>query len=266
MCEVLEVSRAGYYRWCKRALADRHVANLELLDFLKERIRTFKGILGYRKLWHEAEAAGYCCSKNRIQRLLQGIGYRSCTAKKPSFKSKSGLPVLPNLLNRDFTVSACNRVWVSDITQVRCNEGWLYVAVVLDLHSRRVVGWAAGCQNTAQLVIAALSHAWKIRRPNGQELLFHSDQGSQYHSEEVMGWLNKRKVTISMSRKGNCWDNACAESFFAQLKKEWLYRLGQLSRQDTIVEVGYYIEEFYDKVRRHGTLNMLTPAEFEMAA
>lgn len=267
MCEVLEVSKAGYYRWLRRKPSARQQSNQTLLSFLEDVAQQQHGVPGYRKLWDEAVAAGYRCSKNRVQRLLQSIGYRSCTAPKPGHrKGSNDMPVLPNLLNRQFEVSEPNRVWVSDITQVRCQEGWLYVAIVLDLYSRRVVGWAAGPMNTADLVLLALHRAWRTRKPDGSRLLIHSDQGSQYRSEDVMAWLTKRQVTISMSRRGNCWDNACAESFFAQLKKEWLNRLGTLSRQEILVEIRYYIEEYYNVVRRHGTIGSVAPAAYERAA
>lgn len=264
MCEVLEVSKAGYYRWLKREPSERAQYNQCLLDFLKEQIVAHNGVAGYRKLWEDAVAEGYICSKNRVQRLLQSIGYRSCRAPKPGHrKLPAGMPTLPNLLNREFTVTAANRVWVSDITQIRCREGWLYVAIVLDLYARRVVGWAASPINNAGLVLLALRRAWRVRKPDGQQLLFHSDQGSQYRSEDVMRWLTQRQVTISMSRRGNCWDNACAESFFAQLKLEWINRLELLSREEMQVEVCYYIDEYYNVVRRHGALQMMTPKDFE---
>lgn len=267
MCEVLEVSKAGYYRWLNRKPSVRHQYNQGLLAFLREAAQQQRGVPGYRKLWKDAVTAGYFCSKNRVQRLLQSCGYRSCTALRPGYRKPSaGMPVLPNLLNRQFTVTEVNRVWVSDITQVRCQEGWLYVAVVLDLYSRRIVGWAAGPMNTSELVLQALTRAWRVRQPQGRNLLFHSDQGSQYRSEEVMAWLTRKQVTISMSRRGNCWDNACAESFFALLKKEWLHRLNELSRQEMLVEIRYYIEEYYNVVRRHGTIGLVAPAAYEMAA
>lgn len=267
MCEVLEVSKAGYYRWLQREPSARSQYNMDLLAFVQEMARQQHGIPGYRNLWKDAVAAGYICSKNRVQRLLQGIGYRACTAMKPGYrKPSSGMPVLPNLLNRQFAVNKANTVWVSDITQVRCQEGWLYIAVILDLYSRRVVGWSAGPVNSAELVLIALRRAWRARQPNGRQLLFHSDQGSQYRSEDVMGWLTKKDVTISMSRRGNCWDNACAESFFALLKKEWLHRFNTLSRRDMLVEVRYYIEEFYNVVRRHGTIGSVAPTAYEIAA
>lgn len=267
MCEVLHVSRAGFYRWLAGCQSVRHRANESLLAFLLRRAQELEGIPGYRKLWLEAVAGGYDCSKNRVQRLLQGAGYRASVACRPGYsKPDPGMPVLPNLLNREFSVAAANRVWVSDITQIRCDEGWLYIAIVLDLYSRRVVGWSASGVNNALLVTEALQQAWRQRKPEGGKLLFHSDQGSQYRSENVMGWLTKRQVTISMSRPGNCWDNACAESFFALLKKEWTHRLGIIPRDGMKAEVRYYTEVYYPILRRHGTLGGMTPMAFEAAA
>ncbi|GAB3039910.1 hypothetical protein GCM10027098_42530 [Bowmanella dokdonensis] len=264
MCEVLGVSTAGYYRWRSRAPSEREQVNQTLLAFLLEAARREKGIPGYRKLWKAAVDHGFDCSKNRVQRLLQTVGYRSCGATKPGYhKPKPGMPVLPNLLNREFTVHQRNLVWTSDITQVRCEEGWLYIAVVLDLYSRTVVGWAASCLNSAELVRCALQSAWQSRKPNGSQLLFHSDQGCQYRSEQVMSWLHQRQVTISMSRKGNCWDNACMESFFAQMKKEWLSSQSIQTREETQLQAKWYIEEYYNTVRRHGTLGGVSPMAFE---
>lgn len=267
MCEVLGVSKAGYDRWLKRVPSKRTQQNDRLKAFLQKEISLQQGIPGYRKLWEAAAAQGYRCSKGRVQRLLQSFGYRAVSAPKPGYrKAKSDWPIPPNLLNRKFKVDQPNRVWVSDITQIGCEEGWLYLAVIIDLHARRVVGWACGAQNTAFLVEQALKRAWRRRRPDGHNLLFHSDQGSQYRSERIMRWLNRRKVTISMSRRGNCWDNACSESFFASLKKEWVKQLGNLKRKVMGEEIRYYIDHYYDKIRRHATLGYVAPAAFEMAA
>lgn len=266
ICEVLSVSRAGYYRWRQRPASARWQANEQLLEFLIRRAEELGNIPGYRKLWREAMAAGFCCSLNRVQRLLQGVGYRSCVAPRPGYRRPTPLLVLPNLLNRAFEASEPNRKWVSDITQIRCQEGWLFVAVVLDLFSRQVVGWSAGRVNDAQLVLRALRHAWKNRQPEGDQLLVHSDQGSQYRSEQVMGWLTRRGVTISMSRPGNCWDNACAESYFALLKKEWTHALGVIRRDQMAAEVRYYNETYYPYLRRHEKLGGQTPAAFEATA
>jgi len=231
--------------------------------FLLERAKKMNSVPGYRKLWMEAQDEGYRCGKNQVQRLLQEAGYRSCTDLKPGYRrAVSTLPVLPNLLNRRFSIGERNKVWVSDITQVRCQEGWLYLAVVMDLGARQIVGYAQGAVNSSRLVLNALESAWKQHQPAGRELLFHSDQGTQYRSEEVMMWLNDREITISMSRRGNCWDNACAESFFAMLKKEWTKPLGTIERSDMGDEVRYYIEEFYPKMRRYMTLGGLTPSVY----
>lgn len=263
MCEVLEVARSGYYRWLGRPRSKREQANTTLRAFLLRRAEQLRGIPGYRKLWQEAVDAGYVCSKNRVQRVLQAAGYRSSTAPKRGHRRPPQGIVLPNVLNRRFEVGVPNRVWVSDITQVRCRDGWLYEAVVIDLCGRRVVGRAAGCQNNAALVLAALRQAWRVRRPNGSQLMFHSDQGVQYTAREVLRWLTRRKVTISMSRVGNCWDNACAESYFAHLKKEWIRPLGLISRTEMIGELQYYSKTYYNQIRRHSQANNLPPAVYE---
>lgn len=269
MCEVLSVSRSGYYRWQdrQRTASPQQTRHQALRAFLLERARQQSHVPGYRKLWLEAQDAGFCCGKNQVQRLLQSAGYRSRRALKPGYRrSEFSLPVLPNLLNRRFGVGKKNRVWVSDITQIRCQEGWLYVAAVLDLGTRQVVGRAMGSINSAQLVLQALEQAWTRQSPRGRDLLFHSDQGSQYRCEEVMRWLNGRDVTISMSRRGNCWDNACAESFFALLKEEWTRHLGIIPRDEMADEVRYYTDEYYPKMRRHMALGGLTPNAYAAAA
>ncbi|MFP3344432.1 IS3 family transposase, partial [Halomonas sp. SIMBA_159] len=188
-CEVLGISRSGYYRWKDRQrqpgkMQKRHQS---ITLFLLERAKKMNSVPGYRKLWMEAQDEGYRCGKNQVQRLLQEAGYRSCTALKPGYRrAESTLPVLPNLLNRRFSIGERNKVWVSDITQIRCQEGWLYLAVVMDLGTRQIVGYAQGAVNSSRLVLNALESAWRHHQPAGRELLFHSDQGTQYRSEEVM--------------------------------------------------------------------------------
>lgn len=265
-CEVLKVSRSGFYDWLKRQPSQRANENESLLAMVLNEAKKQHGIPGYRKLWKAVTEQGYVCSKNRIQRLLQRVGYRSKTSRKLGYRKPiSSKLVLPNLLNREFNVKEKNRVWTSDITQVRCMGRWLYIAVVLDLYSRKVVGWATSHINDSELVKRALVRAWKERKPDGTQLLFHSDQGVQYSSEKTQRWLNDRGITISMSRKGNCWDNACTESFFAQMKKEWFNSLDELtlSLKQGMLETQYYIEQYYNNVRRHGTLSGMSPIEFE---
>lgn len=268
MCKVLDVSRSGYYRWASRKPSARYQANQTLSRFLHQEAERQHGIPGYRKLWYAAVQSGFVCSQNRVQRLLQRMGYRSVTAPRPGWrKPKPGMPVRPNLLNRGFCVDEPDRVWVSDITQIRCQEGWLYVATVMDLYSRRVVGHACSPQVDATLVQKAVKQAlsWRSIKKEGDSL-FHSDQGAQYRSEDVLKTLNAAGFTISMSRRGNCWDNACAESFFSLMKREWLHHLGLISRQEMKDAVGYYISEYYDGIRAHETLGGLAPRDYELAA
>ncbi len=267
MCNVFGVSRSGFYKWKNRHPSERTRENATLQARALSIARAEQGIPGYRKLWLTLQYEGYCCSKNRLQRLLQSAGYRANSALKPGHhKVESGLVVLPNLLNRAFTAEKKNQRWVSDITQIKCVEGWIYLAVIVDLYSRKVIGWATSHINSAELVSSALKQAWQRRKPKGEDLLFHSDQGCQFRSETVMQWLNKRKVTISMSRRGNCWDNACMESFFAQMKKEWIKHQGLIKRTAMYVQVRWYIECYYNRIRRHGALNGLSPMNFELQA
>ncbi len=265
LCDVLDVSRSGYYSWLNRKPSERSKANKVLSDFLKEKIDEHNGIAGYRKLWLDAVANGFACNKKRVQRLLQTFGYRSkaCKRKFGVVKPKLIETRAPNYLNREFEVAKPNTVWVSDITQVRCKEGWQYLCVIIDLYSRKVVSWATSYINSSELVMKSLKQAWAERRPNGNELMFHSDQGVQYRSFEVLKWLTKREVTVSMSRKGNCWDNACSESFFAQLKKEWFSNLEEPSRREMTTQCRFYIDDYYNMVRRHGTLDGVSPIAFE---
>ena len=200
-----------------------------------------------------------------MQRLLQSVGYRSKSGKRryTSRAKKEGTIKASNLLRRQFNVDRANTVWVSDITQVRCKDGWQYLCVILDLYSRKVVGWVTSRINNAELVIKTLRKAWSARQPDGSNLLFHSDQGAQYVAKETVKWLTNRGVTVSMSRKGNCWDNACSESFFAQYKKEWIKNLNELSRSEMTTQTYFYIEKYYNSVRRHGTLGYKSPMQYE---
>lgn len=259
------MSRSGYYRWADKKQPKRTKVNEDLTCFLKEKITETNGIPGYRKLWLDAVANGYDCNKKRVQRLLQSFGYRSraCKRKFGVVKPRLVETKAPNYLGRKFKVDTPNTVWVSDITQIRCREGWQYLCVIIDLYSRKVIGWSTSYMNSASLVLKSLKQAWGRRKPKGNELMFHSDQGVQYRSFDVLKWLTRRKVTVSMSRKGNCWDNACSESFFAQLKKEWFSNLEELTRDEMNYQCHLYIDSYYNKVRRHGTLNGVSPMTFE---
>lgn len=262
---MLSVSKAGYYKCLKQTLNPVTSKNDSLLQFLKKRSKKEYCIPGYRKLWEAAVANGFDCSKGRVQRLLQSVGYRSKSGKRryTSGNKKQGFITTENLLGRQFDVEEPNTVWVSDITQVRCKEGWQYLCVILDLYSRKVISWATSRVNSAGLVIRTLKKAWHARKPDGNRLLFHSDQGSQYRAKETIEWLNKQDVTISMSRKRNCRDNACLESFFAQYKKEWMNNLNELSRNEMTIQSRFYIENYYNSVRMHGTLGNVSPMQYE---
>lgn len=235
------------------------------MSFLKKESDAQGCIPGYRKLWLAAIANGFYCNKKRVQRLLQGLGYRSKASKKRHGRSTKGETLTPalNLLNRQFKVKEPNRVWVSDITQVRCKEGWQYLCIILDLHSRKAIGWSTSRINNAALVLKTLNKAWKTRKPDGDKLMFHSDQGVQYRAKKTMRWHHQKGLTVSMSRKGNCWDNACSESFFAQYKKEWMSNLPELTRHEMTMQSRIYIERYYNATRRHGTLGGLSPNDFE---
>ncbi|MUK26555.1 IS3 family transposase [Aliivibrio fischeri] len=263
LCRYLNVSTSGYYKWLNREPTLRDKYNVELKCFLKDESERQYCVPGYRKLYEAAISYGFICNKKRIQRLLQSLGYRSRASKKRHGRAprqKLGFPAF-NLLDRKFSVSRPNRVWTSDITQVRCREGWQYLCVVLDLYSRKVISWSTSRINNAELVVRSLKKAWN----DGSQLMFHSDQGVQYTSEMTMRWLYKRGITISMSRKGNCWDNACSESFFAQYKKEWISCLGQLSREEMTMQSRLYIDGYYNPIRRHGTLGGKSPIDFELS-
>lgn len=265
LCRWLSVSRAGYYKWLNRPSSNRARENETLQTFLKKISEEEHCIPGYRKLWQAAIAHGFICNRKRVQRLLQGMGYRSRASKRKHGRvvRQATLPPCSNLLSRKFDVKKTNTVWVSDITQVRCKEGWSYLCVILDLFSRKVISWKVSQINNADLVLGSLKSAWRKRQPDGRSLLFHSDQGIQFRAKEVMKWHAKKDITVSMSRKGNCWDNACAESFFAQYKKEWISNLGAISREEMKAESFFYIENYYNCVRKHGTLNGLSPMLFE---
>jgi putative transposase len=244
----------------------RELENETLLEFLKKESDEQHCIPGYRKLWEAAVAHGFACNKKRVQRLLQSLGYRSRASKKQHGRAPKQTPLEAayNLLDRKFNVDTPNNYWVSDITQIRCKEGWNYLCIILDLYSRKVVGWATSRINNADLVLKTLNKAWRARKPNKGALMFHSDQGVQYRALETLRWHRNRKIKVSMSGKGNCWDNACSESFFAQYKKEWMSNLGELTRQEMTVQSRLYIDKYYNPVRRHGTLGGLSPIDFEL--
>jgi transposase InsO family protein len=264
MCERLKVSKSGFYAWrarpeCARAREDRRLAVLT-----REAHEIGRKVYGSPRVHEELKAQGIHISRKRVIRLMKEQGIKGKTPRKwvTTTDSKHDLPVAPNLLSRDFQASAPNRRWVGDITYLRTSEGWLFLAAVLDLYSRMVVGWAVSAVIDRHLVLKALDMALKRRCPSAG-LLHHSDQGSQYASGDYQKVLDARGITCSMSRKGDCYDNAAMESWFGTLKTE----LGETfeTHADGKRQLFDYIEVFYNQRRRHSSIGYVSPAQFERA-
>ncbi|WP_286351995.1 IS3 family transposase [Geobacter sulfurreducens] len=264
MCSVFQVSRSGYYAWSTRPESQRSKETRELCQEIAQIHRDSKGIYGSPKVHKELRRRGKRHGKNRIARLMRKDGLYAKTKRK--FKvttdSRHSQPVANNLLNREFNPARPNQVWASDITYIWTAEGWLYLAVVIDLYSRTIVGWSMAERMTRQLVMAALTLAVKRRNPP-RGVLHHSDRGAQYASEDYQVLLAKHGMICSMSRTGNCWDNAPVESFFGILKRELVFHSRYHSRAQARQSIFDYIERFYNRRRIHASLGYLTPSEFE---
>lgn len=264
ICKLFKVSRSGCHAWFKRPESRRSRENRSLEAKIRVLHAASHGIYGAVKIHRDLIDDGVRCGKNRVARIMHQAGLRSRTKKKfkATTNSKHNMPVAPNLLNQDFTVNAPDHVWVGDITYIPTDEGWLYLAVLQDLFNRQVVGWSASSRMTRQLPIDALQMAIGRQNP-GKNLLHHSDRGSQYASADYQKILKEQGIICSMSRKGNCYDNAVAESFFGCLKCEWTNHYRYLSRSEAIRSLFYYIEIFYNRKRRHASINYATPQEYE---
>jgi len=267
MCRALAVSPAGYYAWRGRPESRRATANRSLLATIRVLHQESRQTYGSPSIWQALVRRGQRVGEHRVARLMRQDGLRAKTVKKwrATTHSQHSLPVAANTLDRAFTVAGPNRVWAGDITYVWTLEGWLYLAVLLDLYSRRVVGWAMGQRLTVELVEQALTMAVVSRAPT-TGLLHHSDRGSQYAASSYQRRLNEYGLIPSMSRKGNCWDNACVESFFGTLKRELVYHRRYATRDDARQDIFEYIEVFYNRQRRHSTLGYHSPAEYEARA
>ena len=264
MCRVLRVSRSGYYRWLKRKPSRRKLDNQRLDTEIREIYDSSKGRYGSPKITQELRDRGRRVGKNRVAKRMRKAGLRSKIRRqyRVTTNSKHNFPVAPNLLERNFTAQAPDKVWVSDITYLATSSGWLYLTVIIDLFSRMVIGWALSNSLGHEMVVTALKRAIIRRRP-GKELVFHSDRGVQYACSDFRKQLNKHEFIQSMSRKGDCWDNAVAESFFSVLKTELVYHERYEGHQDTLHSIFEYIEVFYNRQRRHSTLEYLCPADYE---
>ncbi len=268
LCSVLGVARSGFYAWGKRAVSRRRQRQEQLVEAMREiHGERHKRSYGSPRMQRELVAQGHRVSENTVARLMSQSGLRATTARKFRHTTDSNhrLPVAQNVLDRQFEASGPNEKWVSDITYVWTAEGWLYLAAVEDLYTRKVVGWSLGERLTSELVNEALRMGIGRQLPT-VDLLAHSDRGSQYASGSYQRLLASRGIRCSMSRKGNCWDNAPMESFFATLKKELVHQERYATREEARQSLFEYIEVFYNRVRRHSAIGYQSPTRFEEAA
>jgi len=265
MCNALEVSRSGYYAWLKAEPSARTQQNEQLTAKIVEVHKESRRSYGSPRVHAELVAQGFEVSRNRVARLMRENGIVG--RRKPRFRkttdSDHKLPVAKNVLDRQFAVDEPDRAWVADITYIWTQQGWLYLAIIIDLFSRRVVGWSMADHMRTELVLDALSAALGSRLPCEAGLLFHSDRGSQYASDDYQKALDASGITCSMSRRGNCWDNAVAESFFSTLKTELVHNVIFLTRDSARHAIAEWIEIFYNGKRRHSSLGYATPLEAE---
>lgn len=267
MCEVLNVKPSSYYAWTRRKPSMWERNRREIGKVIQDIFRNYRGVYGSPRITDTLKDMGSSHSKNYIARVMREHGIRSKTARRyrVTTNSKHEHPVFPNVLRRNFKVSAPDRAWVSDITYVWTDEGWLYLCVFLDLYSRKIVGWSLEKRLTAELVTSALKTAIEQRKPEAG-LIVHSDRGIQYASFSYRSLLKMHKFIGSMSRKGDCWDNAVAESFFGTLKREHLKFQRYRTRQEARTDIFDFIEVFYNRERKHSSIGYRTPVEFDLAA
>jgi transposase InsO family protein len=266
LCDTLGVSRAGFYAWQKRPPSPRQQRRDALLVEIRAIHAEVEQRYGSPRLYKELARRGVPCCVNTVAQLMHDNDLRAKSARKFRHTTDSNhpLPVADNVLDRQFNPQGPNERWVTDITYVPTREGWLYLAVVEDLYSRRVVGWAMAERMTSRLVVEALQMAVQRRLPD-EGLLSHSDRGSQYASEPYQRLLARHGITCSMSRRANCWDNAPRESFFASLKKELVHHEDYQTRAEARASLVEYIEMFYNTKRLHSSLGYVSPAEYEQA-
>ncbi|MBB4000821.1 transposase InsO family protein [Aureimonas pseudogalii] len=267
LCKVLGVSPSGYFAWKDRPACHRQRTDLMLLAHVRSAFALSNETYGSPRMVHELRDNGLGIGRRRVARLMRENGMKA--RQKRRFKrttdSLHAFPVAPNLLDQDFTATGPNRKWGADISYVWTREGWLYLAVVIDLFARRVVGWATGDRLHKELTLSALRRAIILRRPPAG-LVHHADRGSQYCSLDYQAELRRHGIRISMSGKGNCYDNAMVETFFKTLKAELVWRAAFQDRAEATAAIGRYIDGFYNPVRRHSALNFISPLQFEKRA
>jgi transposase InsO family protein len=268
MCRVLLVSRSGYYDWRTREPSARRLRREALANAVDQSFKDSKRIYGYRKVHQDLiEDYELACAVETVRSIMRERGLRAQMPRRfvTTTDSNHTLPVADNVLERDFQAQRPNEKWVSDITYIRTQEGWLYLAAVMDLYNRGIVGWSVSGTINAELACEALHSALRQRCP-GPGLLHHSDQGSQYASEAFREILEHQGIQCSMSRKANCWDNACMERFFGSLKGEWIGDTIYKNHEEATMAIFEYIEMFYNTKRRHAALGYKTPAQYEKVA
>lgn len=264
MCRLLRVSASGFYAWRTRPESSRAQSDRALMAEIRRVHRDSKGVYGSPRVHAELAANGIRVGRHKVARLMRLERLRGCPRRRfrVTTQRDPSHPVAKNLLRQDFSSDAPNQVWAADITYIPTHQGWLYLAVVMDLYSRRIVGWSMSRWMSRRIVLAALRMAIDARRPEGA-LIHHSDRGSQYTSDDFRGELAKHGIDCSMSGSGNCYDNAAMESFFGLLKRERVNRVRYRTRDEARADLFDYIEVFYNRKRRHGYLGNISPADFE---
>lgn len=264
-CRVLRVSRSGFYKWLKGKISNQASKRQKLSEEIKKIHKNSRGNYGSPRVHEQLKRQGNHCNHKTVEKVMKENGIRARRKKrfKVTTDSNHKLPVAENLLNRQFQADEKDQTWVSDITYVDTAEGWLYLVVFIDIYSRKVLGWSMSESMTADFVLSAFRMAVAKRNQRVNPLV-HSDRGSQYASDLMRAELKLRACTQSMSRKGNCWDNAVAESFFSTLKTELIHHEKFETKKEAEAKIFDYIEIFYNRQRLHSTLNYLTPEEFEM--
>ena len=268
MCDVLGVSPAGYYAWRSRPESRRSAANRDLLGEIEQVHRDTRGRYGSPRVHAALRAQGREVSRGRIERLMRRHGIRAIMARPRRVRttdSRHNLPIAPNLLDRNFVASASNQIWLADITYIETGQGWLYLAAVMDLHSRRIVGWAMRDHLRTELPLTALKMALQARRP-ATGLTHHSDRGVQYASGDYRNSLQAAGFQVSMSRKADCYDNAPMESFFHTLKTELVHHRKYATRAEAQCDIFAYIEGFYNQTRLHSAIGYISPIAMELKA
>ena len=264
LCRTLGVSESGYYAWCVRAPSQRQQQDVVLLEKIRAIHQQYRQVCGSDKTWHLLKKQGESCGRHRVARLRRAHSIEAVRMKRfrGGYAARNSEPAADNILNRRFAAGQPDQAWVADTTYIPTRRGALYLVIVLDLYARQVVGWAMSANNNRQLVCDALNMAITHRRPK-VGLIHHSDRGNTYTSVQYRDLMEKHGMTISMSRTGNCHDNAVAESFFANLKNELTFHHDFMTRQEARSAIFDYIELFYNRKRPHQTLNYQSPIDYE---